>query len=141
MAPRPAQLHGSSGLHAAPCHTGFREACECARKVLEDSTFNNVSDPVRFRADLMNIAKTTLSSKILTGDKEHFANLAVDAILRLKGGCSLVGVYFVEPGCWSVVYWLVVGGRQHCASRGLVFRGRHHAGPGVCLCAWGPGFV
>ncbi len=34
----------------------------------------------------MNIAMTTLSSKILTGDKEHFARLAVDAILRLKGG-------------------------------------------------------
>lgn len=38
--------------------------------------------------DLMNIAMTTLSSKILTGDKEHFARLAVDAILRLKGECS-----------------------------------------------------
>ena len=36
----------------------------------------------------MNIAKTTLSSKILTGDKEHFANLAVDAIMRLKGVCG-----------------------------------------------------
>lgn len=36
----------------------------------------------------MNIAKTTLSSKILTGDKEHFANLAVDAIMRLKGGSA-----------------------------------------------------
>jgi T-complex protein 1 subunit beta len=34
----------------------------------------------------MNIAKTTLSSKILTGDKDHFATLAVDAIMRLKGG-------------------------------------------------------
>eukprot|EP00983_Pelagomonas_calceolata_P012473 400094-Pelagomonas_calceolata.AAC.2 len=33
----------------------------------------------------MNIAMTTLSSKILTGDKLHFARLAVDAILRLKG--------------------------------------------------------
>ena len=34
----------------------------------------------------MNIARTTLSSKILTGDKDHFATLAVDAIMRLKGG-------------------------------------------------------
>ncbi len=34
--------------------------------------------------DLMNIAKTTLSSKILTVDKEHFSNLAVDAVMRLK---------------------------------------------------------
>ena len=41
-------------------------------------------DPVKFREDLMNIARTTLSSKILTQYKDHFANLAVDAILRLK---------------------------------------------------------
>lgn len=33
----------------------------------------------------MNIARTTLSSKLLTVDKEHFSKLAVDAVLRLKG--------------------------------------------------------
>jgi len=32
----------------------------------------------------MNIARTTLSSKILSQDKEHFAKLAVDAVMRLK---------------------------------------------------------
>ena len=32
----------------------------------------------------MNIAKTTLSSKVLAQDKNYFANLAVDAVLRLK---------------------------------------------------------
>lgn len=32
----------------------------------------------------MNIARTTLSSKILTQYKDYFANLAVDAVLRLK---------------------------------------------------------
>jgi chaperonin GroEL (HSP60 family) len=31
----------------------------------------------KFRADLMNIAMTTLSSKILSQDKEYFAELAV----------------------------------------------------------------
>ncbi|KAM3374173.1 hypothetical protein P3S68_012887 [Capsicum galapagoense] len=34
--------------------------------------------------DLMNIAMTTLSSKILSQDKEHFAKLSVDAVMRLK---------------------------------------------------------
>lgn len=38
----------------------------------------------KFRSDLVNIAMTTLSSKILSQDKVHFANLAVDAVLRLK---------------------------------------------------------
>ena len=32
----------------------------------------------------MNIARTTLSSKVLSQDKDYFANLAVDAVLRLK---------------------------------------------------------
>ena len=38
----------------------------------------------KFKSDLMKIAMTTLSSKILSQDKEHFAKLAVDAVLRLK---------------------------------------------------------
>jgi T-complex protein 1 subunit beta len=35
---------------------------------------------------LFNIARTTLSSKVLSQDKNYFANLAVDAVLRLKVG-------------------------------------------------------
>ena len=42
------------------------------------------SNPSKFRQDLFNIARTTLSSKVLSQDKEYFANLAVDAVLRLK---------------------------------------------------------
>lgn len=42
------------------------------------------SDPSTFRQDLFNIARTTLSSKVLSQDKDYFANLAVDAVLRLK---------------------------------------------------------
>ena len=42
----------------------------------------------KFRSDLMNIAMTTLSSKILSQDKEHFAKLAVDAVMRLKVTCD-----------------------------------------------------
>uniref|UniRef100_B9IPZ5 FCP1 homology domain-containing protein n=1 Tax=Populus trichocarpa TaxID=3694 RepID=B9IPZ5_POPTR len=35
-------------------------------------------------ADLMKIAGTTLSSKILSQDKEYLAKLAVDAVMRLQ---------------------------------------------------------
>lgn len=41
-------------------------------------------DKESFRKDLFNIARTTLSSKVLAQDKDYFANLAVDAVLRLK---------------------------------------------------------
>lgn len=50
---------------------------------------DNSSNAERFREDLMNIARTTLSSKILSQHKEHFAKLAVDAVLRLKGSGDL----------------------------------------------------
>lgn len=53
------------------------------------------SDPNVFRQDLFNIARTTLSSKVLSQDKEYFANLAVDAVLRLK-----VGLYCKHFGCY-----------------------------------------
>jgi T-complex protein 1 subunit beta len=46
--------------------------------------FPNSTDAAQFRQDLFNIARTTLSSKVLSQDKEYFANLAVDAVLRLK---------------------------------------------------------
>jgi T-complex protein 1 subunit beta len=38
---------------------------------------------------LVNIARTTLSSKLLLTDREHFSRLAVDAVLRLKGSGNL----------------------------------------------------
>jgi len=37
----------------------------------------------------MNIALTTLSSKLLKSEREHFAKLAVESVLRLKGSGNL----------------------------------------------------
>ena len=45
---------------------------------------NGSADQEKFRQDLFNIAMTTLSSKIVQQGREMFANLAVDAVLRLK---------------------------------------------------------
>ncbi|KAL6884599.1 hypothetical protein ACP4OV_010535 [Aristida adscensionis] len=45
-------------------------------------------------SNLMNIAMTTLSYKILSQDKEYFAELAVDAVLRLKGSTNLEAFKF-----------------------------------------------
>lgn len=50
----------------------------------------------KFRSDLMNIARTTLSSKILSQDKEHFAELAVDAVMRLKVNISFALAAYEE---------------------------------------------
>ncbi|KAL8494280.1 hypothetical protein ACS0TY_025178 [Phlomoides rotata] len=51
------------------------------------------------QVDLMKIAQTTLSSKILSQDKEHFAKLVVDAVMRLKGSTNLESIQIIKkPG-------------------------------------------
>lgn len=50
------------------------------------------NDPEKFREDLMNIARTTLSSKLLTQHKDFFAKMAVDAVVRLKGSGNLEAI-------------------------------------------------
>ncbi|GKC28350.1 T-complex protein 1 subunit beta, partial [Tanacetum coccineum] len=52
--------------------------------------------------DLMKIAMTTLSSKILSQDKEHFATLAVDAVMRLKGSTNLESIQIIKKGGGSL---------------------------------------
>lgn len=63
---------------------------------MDKNAVNNGLDPAKFRLDLLNIAKTTLSSKILSQDKEQFATLAVDAILRLKGSTNLNNIQIIK---------------------------------------------
>jgi T-complex protein 1 subunit beta len=48
------------------------------------------------RKDLENIARTTLSSKVLSQDKIYFANLVVDAVLRLKGSTNLESIQIIK---------------------------------------------
>lgn len=83
-------------IHPMVIISGFREAAEAARKRLEEISVNNAADEASFRRDLINIAKTTLSSKILTSDKDHFADLAVDAVLRLKGSTDLDAIQILK---------------------------------------------
>jgi chaperonin GroEL (HSP60 family) len=46
------------------------------------NTHDNYHDHSEFGQDLLDIARTTLSSKLLNVEKDHFARLAVDAVLR-----------------------------------------------------------
>jgi len=86
-------------IHPMTIIAGFRMAAECARNALLQRTMDNKENTDKFRADLMNIAMTTLSSKILSQDKEYFAELAVDAVLRLKGSTNLEAIQILKkPG-------------------------------------------
>lgn len=60
----------------------------------------------KFKSDLMKIAMTTLSSKILSQDKVHFAQLAVDAVMRLKVIVTLLCfLVFNEKSLLLFGYW------------------------------------
>ena len=83
-------------LHPQLIIEGYREAAKVARAALEAAAKDNSSDPAAFREDLLNIARTTLSSKILSQDKEHFAKLAVDAVLRLRGSTNLDHIQVIK---------------------------------------------
>lgn len=86
-------------IHPQVIVSGFRKAREVANKKLQEISWNNSEDDDKFREDLMNIARTTLSSKILPDDREHFASLAVDAVLRLKGKNNLDYIKIIKkPG-------------------------------------------
>lgn len=59
-------------IHPQTIIEGWRIALETAHDALKANTFDHGNDPIKFREDLVNIAKTTLSSKLLTQEKEHF---------------------------------------------------------------------
>lgn len=83
-------------IHPQTIIAGYRESAKVAREALEKSTNDNSSDEALFREDLMNIARTTLSSKILSQHKDFFSKLAVDAVLRLKGSGSLDAIQIIK---------------------------------------------
>lgn len=86
-------------IHPQTIIEGYRIARNVAIDALTKNAINNGNDAALFKRDLINIAKTTLSSKILSQDKEHFAKLAVEAVLRLKGSTNLNNIQIIKiPG-------------------------------------------
>mmetsp|Transcript_16962 Transcript_16962/g.43287 ORF Transcript_16962/g.43287 Transcript_16962/m.43287 type:complete len:536 (+) Transcript_16962:99-1706(+) len=86
---RNAQLLVEQKMHPQVIIKGYRLALAAAREKLESLAMDNGANLAAFREDLLRIARTTLSSKLLKHEKEHFATLAVDAVLRLRGKPNL----------------------------------------------------
>jgi T-complex protein 1 subunit beta len=86
---REAEKLVNAKIHPQIIIAGWRKAREAAKTELCDKAFDNTGDEEKFKQDLKNIALTTLSSKLLTTERDHFANLAVDSVLRLKGSGNL----------------------------------------------------
>jgi len=82
-------------LHPQLIIEGYRLAANVAKEALI-KVAKSASDDQKFRADLLNIAKTTLSSKILAQEKDHFANMCVEAVLRLKGNPDIEHIHIIK---------------------------------------------
>jgi len=75
----------SKKIHPQLIINGWRRALTTAIKALTDVAQDNKGNAEAFRQDLLNIARTTLCSKIVSSELEHYATLCVDAVLRLQG--------------------------------------------------------
>jgi T-complex protein 1 subunit beta len=82
-------------IHPQTIIAGWRLAKDAALAKLKEISWTH-DDEEKFREDLMNIAMTTLSSKLLIDDREHFAQLAVDAVLRLNGSSNLDHIKIIK---------------------------------------------
>ena len=83
-------------IHPQTIIAGWRKASAAAKEALEKSATDHSKDEKLFREDLMNIARTTLSSKILSQHKDFFSKLAVDAVMRLKGSGNLDAIQITK---------------------------------------------
>jgi T-complex protein 1 subunit beta len=99
---RNAQHLVEAKMHPQVVIKGFRLALAAAREKLEALAMDNGKDEAAFREDLMKIAKTTLSSKLLKHEKDHYATLAVNAVLRLKGKPNLDYIQVIKKAGGSL---------------------------------------
>lgn len=78
---------------------GYRDACKIALAELKAGAEDHAADADKFKDRLMKIARTTLSSKLLTHERDWFAALAVDAVTRIKGSLDLELIQIIKkPG-------------------------------------------
>ena len=83
-------------IHPQTIVAGWRKATKVAREALESQAKDHGDDAEKFRLDLMNIARTTLSSKILSAHKDFFSKMAVDAVMRLKSSGNLDAIQITK---------------------------------------------
>jgi len=83
-------------IHPQTIIAGWRKATAIAKAALEAKAVDHGDDDEEFKKDLMNIARTTLSSKILSQHKDFFSKMAVDAVMRLKKSGNLDAIQIIR---------------------------------------------
>jgi T-complex protein 1 subunit beta len=88
------QLLLQQRIHPQTICAGWRLASRVAKDALDRCATVEVT-----AKDLHQIAQTTLSSKLVNAEKQHFAQLCVDAVARLKGSGNLDHIKIIKlPG-------------------------------------------
>lgn len=96
-------LQVSAGVHPMTVIAGYRLACDAALAALESGAVDKASGGgAGMRDALLSIARTTLSSKILTHDRAHFAELAVEAVTRLGADPDLDAIHILKKAGGSL---------------------------------------
>ena len=75
-------------LHPMVLLEGWRLAQSVAQKALEASAVNHANDESLFYDDLLKIARTTLSSKLVNADKEYFGVVCGMRMRHSAFGCG-----------------------------------------------------
>lgn len=77
---------------------GYNRAAAIALETLSERATVQLADE-EFEENLVNLARTTLASKIVKFEQEEMARLATDAILRLEGSLDLDLIHIIKiPG-------------------------------------------
>jgi T-complex protein 1 subunit eta len=90
------------GMHPQTIVKAYREACAVALKKLDSMAVHlDVMDPAARNDMLLKSAATSLSSKLVSGHKEFFAKMVVDAVNQVDGsplGVDMIGMKKVPGG-------------------------------------------
>lgn len=70
------------GIHSSRISEGFEKACDIACKRLEEIA-EPIGDAATKREFLLQTARSTLNSKVVNRDRDHFAEMCVDAVLSV----------------------------------------------------------
>jgi T-complex protein 1 subunit beta len=83
-------------IHPQLIIKGFRNAAKESLKIIDENSFDHSDDLKIFCFDLLNLAKTTLNSKIIFPFREHFGRIAVKAVLKLKGSTNINQIQIIK---------------------------------------------
>ena len=90
------------GMHPQTIVKAFRDACAIALEKLDSLAVHLLTKDEAERYDLLTkSAATSLSSKLVSGHKEFFAKMVVDAVLSVQGspmGVDMIGMKKVQGG-------------------------------------------